>query len=238
MISRVSASTRESGASADAVEHVRDAIRSGRFAPGDRIIEREIADELGISSIAVRDAFARLAQEGWIERLPRRGVRVRPLDAETIDDITSVRALLEGEAASRAAARIARGDVDGELDGSALGLVEGFIPALGDLVTLLAILKSLPLSYNRDLQEDKRPLLGGPPALVETLDALAGAVATARFDARAARASAIMSRISGATIDSPHNPPATTPKIASALPALSHQSGSVSGPPPLPAGGL
>lgn len=145
MILRVSASTRESGASADAVEHVRDAIRSGRFAPGDRIVEREIADELGISSIAVRDAFARLAQEGWIERLPRRGVRVRPLDAETIDDITSVRALLEGEAASRAAARIARGDVDGELDGSALGLVEGIPTAMtragrrGDRDALLAL---------------------------------------------------------------------------------------------------
>ena len=59
--------------------------------------------------------------------------------------------------------------------------------ALGDLVTLLAIVKNLPLSYNRDLQEDKRPLLGGPPALVETLDALAGAIATARFDRRRMR---------------------------------------------------
>jgi len=55
--------------------------------------------------------------------------------------------------------------------------------ALGDLVTLLAVLKNLPLSYNRDLQEDKRPLLGAPRALVETLEALAGAIATARFDA-------------------------------------------------------
>src|SRR5574340_892579 len=55
--------------------------------------------------------------------------------------------------------------------------------ALGDLVALLAILKGLPLSYNRDLQEDKRPLLGGPEALVLTADAVAGAVETAAFDA-------------------------------------------------------
>jgi argininosuccinate lyase len=54
--------------------------------------------------------------------------------------------------------------------------------AIGDLVALLAIVKNLPLAYNRDLQEDKRPLIGGPDALVLTLDALAGAVATARFD--------------------------------------------------------
>jgi argininosuccinate lyase len=55
--------------------------------------------------------------------------------------------------------------------------------AIGDLVALLAIVKGLPLAYNRDLQEDKRPLLGAPRMLVETLEALAGAVETARFRA-------------------------------------------------------
>jgi argininosuccinate lyase len=55
--------------------------------------------------------------------------------------------------------------------------------AIGDLVTLLSIVKNLPLSYNRDLQEDKRPLLGGPEALWLTSDALAGAVETATFHA-------------------------------------------------------
>jgi argininosuccinate lyase len=55
--------------------------------------------------------------------------------------------------------------------------------AIGDLVTLLTIVKNLPLSYNRDLQEDKRPLLGGPEALTLTTDALAGAVETATFHA-------------------------------------------------------
>lgn len=59
--------------------------------------------------------------------------------------------------------------------------------AIGDLTALLAVMKGLPLSYNRDMQEDKGPLLGGPTALVLTLEALAGAVATARFDARRMR---------------------------------------------------
>ena len=53
--------------------------------------------------------------------------------------------------------------------------------AIGDLVALLTIVKGLPLSYNRDLQEDKRPLLDAPAALVLTADALAGAIETARF---------------------------------------------------------
>ena len=54
--------------------------------------------------------------------------------------------------------------------------------AIGDLVALLALVKNLPLSYNRDLQEDKRPLLGAPGALTLTLEAMAGAVETATFD--------------------------------------------------------
>jgi len=53
--------------------------------------------------------------------------------------------------------------------------------AIGDLVALLAVLKNLPLSYNRDLQEDKRPLLGAAAALALTADAVAGAIETARF---------------------------------------------------------
>jgi argininosuccinate lyase len=55
--------------------------------------------------------------------------------------------------------------------------------AIGDLVALLAVVKGLPLSYNRDLQEDKRPLLGAADALALTADALAGAVGTAAFHA-------------------------------------------------------
>jgi argininosuccinate lyase len=55
--------------------------------------------------------------------------------------------------------------------------------AIGDLVALLTIVKGLPLSYNRDLQEDKRPLLGGPEAIILTLDGVAGAIETATFHA-------------------------------------------------------
>jgi len=49
---------RESGVTADAVDHIRAAIRNGRLSPGERIVERSISDELDISSIAVRDAFS------------------------------------------------------------------------------------------------------------------------------------------------------------------------------------
>ncbi len=55
--------------------------------------------------------------------------------------------------------------------------------AIGDVVALLAVVKNLPLSYNRDLQEDKRPLLGAADALALTTDAVAGALETATFHA-------------------------------------------------------
>ncbi len=55
--------------------------------------------------------------------------------------------------------------------------------AIGDLVALLAVVKGLPLSYNRDLQEDKRPLLGAADALALTADAVAGAIGSASFHA-------------------------------------------------------
>ena len=77
----------ETGVTAEAAAHLRDAIRDGRLAPGARIVERPFAQELGISAIAVRDALARLTQEGWVERLPRRGARVRDPTPAELDDI-------------------------------------------------------------------------------------------------------------------------------------------------------
>lgn len=136
---------REAGVTVEAAEHIRSAIRSGRIAPGERIVERTIASDLGISSIAVRDAFARLAQEGWIERLPRRGVRVRRLEPEEIEDISALRALLEGEAAARAAAQLCSGAEPSPLSASTLALITSIPDAMhraarrGDRQTLFAL---------------------------------------------------------------------------------------------------
>ena len=53
---------------------------------------------------------------------------------------------------------------------------------VGDLVSLLAILKSLPLAYNRDLQEDKAPVFDAADHVIATLDALTAAVSSLEFD--------------------------------------------------------
>jgi argininosuccinate lyase len=54
--------------------------------------------------------------------------------------------------------------------------------AIGNLVTLLTVLKGLPLTYNRDLQEDKEPVFDSARTLADCLEVLAGAIATLRVD--------------------------------------------------------
>ena len=54
--------------------------------------------------------------------------------------------------------------------------------AIGNLVTLLTVLKGLPLTYNRDLQEDKQPVFDSAATLRDSLEVMAGAVATLRVD--------------------------------------------------------
>jgi argininosuccinate lyase len=50
--------------------------------------------------------------------------------------------------------------------------------AIGNLVTLLTVLKGLPLTYNRDLQEDKEPLFDSARTLLDSLEVMSGAIAT------------------------------------------------------------
>jgi len=76
-------------------DQLRDLIRDGAYAPGARLVERSIARELGTSHIPVREALARLAEEGLVVRLPRRGARVAELSPRLLEEISSVRVVLE-----------------------------------------------------------------------------------------------------------------------------------------------
>ncbi|HBH25930.1 MAG TPA: argininosuccinate lyase [Rhodospirillaceae bacterium] len=61
---------------------------------------------------------------------------------------------------------------------------------LGNLTALMAVMKGLPLAYNKDMQEDKRPVFDSYDALALSLDAMAGMLTGARFDEGAMRAAA------------------------------------------------
>lgn len=88
-----------------AYEHLRDAIIGGRLAPGSRIVAHQVARELGISEIPVREAISRLHSEGFVQSRAHRGVRVAPLNLESLSEVLHMRSVLEGLAA-RYAARI------------------------------------------------------------------------------------------------------------------------------------
>ncbi|HEY8292596.1 MAG TPA: GntR family transcriptional regulator [Thermomicrobiales bacterium] len=88
-----------------------EAIHCGDLKPGDRITEGELAGRLGISRSPVREAFARLIHDGLVVQKPRRGTFVAKLERDDIEDIQEVRALVEGHAARRAAAKITLSDM-------------------------------------------------------------------------------------------------------------------------------
>ena len=98
-------------ASAVAAEVIRAAILDGRLEPGRRLKEEELARELGISRTPVREALLVLLTEGLLDSAPNRGAAVRSYAAEDLDDLYQLRAVLEGFAARRAAARVSLDDV-------------------------------------------------------------------------------------------------------------------------------
>ncbi|MFC4468296.1 GntR family transcriptional regulator [Streptomyces xiangluensis] len=88
-------------------EHIVDGIVSGRWKPGERIVERRIAVELEVSQTPVREALRELEALRLIESAPNKGVRVRSLTAADLEEIYPVRAGLEQIAAELAAQRLA-----------------------------------------------------------------------------------------------------------------------------------
>lgn len=76
-------------------DELRAAIQSGELEPGERLVERKLAERLGVSHIPVREALAKLAEERLVERQPRRGARVAALTGEELAEISSLRIVLE-----------------------------------------------------------------------------------------------------------------------------------------------
>lgn len=88
------------------MEQLRSAIINGRFRPGEWLRQIQIAEELGVSQMPVREALKELAAEGLLEHVPYRGVRVLEFSPQDIADLYAHRAFLEGRAASFAAIRL------------------------------------------------------------------------------------------------------------------------------------
>lgn len=92
------------------VHHLVDGILHGRFAPGQRLVTRDLTEEIGIGRGSVREAFRLMAAEGLVDLVPNKGATVRRLSRSETGELFQIREVLEGLAAKLAATRIDEGD--------------------------------------------------------------------------------------------------------------------------------
>ena len=80
-------------------DRVRDELRrriaDGRLQPGSKMVERELAEEFGVSRVPVREALRTLETEGFVQVVPRKGVVVRHLSRRDVEELFDVREALE-----------------------------------------------------------------------------------------------------------------------------------------------
>ena len=91
-------------------ENLRTAILDGNLKAGQRLMEVQLAEQLGVSRTPIREAIRKLELEGLVVMLPRKGAYVANMSFKDLIDVLEVRASLEGLAASLAAER--RNDED------------------------------------------------------------------------------------------------------------------------------
>lgn len=94
------------GASQRVVEYLHEGIKSGILAPGQRLVEADLARDLGVSRGTIREALNRLAAEGLAEITPHRGAAVRQMTLEDVAELFAMREIIEGGAARLAAERV------------------------------------------------------------------------------------------------------------------------------------
>jgi len=87
-------------------ETLRQAIKDGTLKPGERLMEIQLADELGVSRTPIREAIRKLELEGFVVMVPRRGTYVADISLKDVAQVFEIRSALEELAAGLAAERI------------------------------------------------------------------------------------------------------------------------------------
>ena len=90
---------------------IRKGIIEGRFDPGEHLQEIRLSNQLGVSRGPIREAFRMLENEGLVETIPRKGVRVRELSINDIESIYELRSTLESLAVKLALPNLKEEDV-------------------------------------------------------------------------------------------------------------------------------
>ena len=88
------------------LEAIREAIKNGVLKPRERLMEIQLAEELGVSRTPIREALRKLELEGFIVMVPRKGAYVADISLKDVADVFEIRAALEALAAGLAAERM------------------------------------------------------------------------------------------------------------------------------------
>ncbi|HXH22230.1 MAG TPA: GntR family transcriptional regulator [Dehalococcoidia bacterium] len=120
------------------VETLRTAITSGRFAAGQRLVEKELCALMEVSRASLREALRQLEAEGLVVNVPNRGLVVARLTVRDAESIYEVRGVLEALAARLFASRAT--DEQVAALGTAVGRL-GAAYAAGDVERIIAIKK-------------------------------------------------------------------------------------------------
>lgn len=91
---------------------LREGILSGELKPGERLMEVQLAEEMGVSRTPVREAIRKLELEGLVVMIPRKGAYVAGLTLKDVADVFEIRGSLEGLAAALASERITDDEIE------------------------------------------------------------------------------------------------------------------------------
>lgn len=87
-------------------KYIKSQIINGAYGPGETLLESKLADELGVSRTPIREAIRLLEMEGLVETTTKKGAIVLGISQQDVEDIYTVRQLVEGLAARWAAERL------------------------------------------------------------------------------------------------------------------------------------
>lgn len=93
-------------------ETIRCAIITGDLQPGQRLMEVQLAEQMGVSRTPVRESIRKLELEGLVKMVPRKGVYVTPMSVNDLKEMMEIRRALEGLAAELAATNATKEEIE------------------------------------------------------------------------------------------------------------------------------
>lgn len=90
---------------------LRKKILTGVYKPGESLVELRLSEELGVSRTPIREALRQLELEGLVQSIPNKGVIVKGVTDQDVEDIFTIRTMIEGLAARWAAEKITEDEI-------------------------------------------------------------------------------------------------------------------------------